>query len=126
MIFVPGSAFWRRRQCIYADRAAFEAEYAGMVTAGTWASRVPVKINAVGSDFFCRWGRNFIDRSTSLLKLVLISSWKASRSTSVGLDNRTWLWVPELRKTQSRLGYSVVTLLPQLALFLQRKREAMA
>lgn len=34
-----------------AFKAAFEAEYAGIVTAGTSARRVPVMTNAVGNGF---------------------------------------------------------------------------
>ena len=48
-----------------------------------------------------------MERSTSRLKLMLISMWNASRSTSLGLDSRIRLWTPELRKTQSRSGYEL-------------------
>ena len=73
---------------MYALRAAFEAQYAGIVTAGIRASRVPVTTNAVGNGFDNKCGRNLIDRSTRREKFVLISSWNASKSTSEGFESR--------------------------------------
>lgn len=73
MIFVEDPTVCRRRQSTYAVKAALEAGYAGIVAAGTCASMLPVMIKALGEDLLCRWGRNLMDRSTSLVKLVVIS-----------------------------------------------------
>ena len=90
---------WSRRHRTKAFRAAFEAEYAGRVGAGTIARLEPVlialvvttllvtetyNIKLVSVFFVMRIGRNFMVKSTMDVKLTPISAWKAARSTVSG------------------------------------------
>jgi len=67
MTLILVSASWSRRQSVKAFNAAFEAEYAGKVTAGTMARWEPVLFWSASVDSILRWGFSQYNTCVGLL-----------------------------------------------------------